>query len=169
MNQEKKALIWPYAIGASIVLVFGFCVTTVVVSFERPVEQSDLYMRNYHETNADINDIIEKEIAFKKHYNVEYVAQQLDMNGSVLKYKISDKEGNGIDSAKIHVVITRPNNHKYDRELNATRVENGIYSFDEITLPKPGRWDIMAWVSVDGYERYYNIKADTRYESTFEY
>ncbi len=169
MSKEDKALRWPYTIGASIVLVFGFCVATIIISFERPVEPSDLYMRGYHEADANINEIIANEIAFKKRYTIEYVSEQLNMQNSVIKYKISDVNGNAINNADLKIVVTRPNNHKHDTELSGADINNGIYTFSSIALPQAGRWDIMAYVSIDGYERYYNLKADTRYESTFEY
>ncbi len=169
MSKKDKALRWPYAIGASIVLVFGFCVATIIISFERPVEPSDLYMRNYHDADANINEIIAKEIAFKKRYTIEYISEKLNMQNSVLKYKISDVNGNAVNNADLKVIVTRPNNHKHDTELNSADISNGIYTFSSITLPQEGRWNIMAHVSIDEYERYYNLKADTRYESTFEY
>jgi len=169
MSKKNKALIWPYGIAASIIVVVGFCIATIIVSFERPVEPSDLYMRNYHDTDANINEIIAKEVAFKKRYKIEYVSEQLNMENTVLKYKISDVNGSAVEGAQLHVVVTRPNNHKYDKELNVSKDSNGIYTFDRITLPKPGRWDIMAYVQVGEFERYYNLKADTRYESIYEY
>ncbi len=169
MSKDNRALIWPYSIGASILLVFGFCVVTIIISFERPVEPSDLYMRGYHDADANINEIIAKEIAFKKRYNIEYVSEQLNMKNTVFKYRVSDLNGNAVDSAQLRVIVTRPNNHKHDKELNTSSVSNGIYTFDGITLPEPGRWDIMTHVQVGEFERYYNLKADTRHESTFEY
>ncbi|MEA2112054.1 MAG: FixH family protein [Campylobacterota bacterium] len=169
MSKKDKALIWPYSIGASIVLVFGFCVATIIVSFERPVEPSDEYMRGYHDTDANINEIIAKEIAFNKRYTIEYVSQQINMKNYSVEYKINDVSGNPVDNAEVIAVVTRPNNHKHDVQLTDPLIENGIYTFKSMTLPEPGRWNIMVHVKVDGYERYYNLKADTRYESTFEY
>ncbi len=169
MSKKDKALIWPYAIAASILLVFGFCVATIIISFERPVEPSDLYMRGYHDADANINDIIAKKIAFDKHYTIAYLGKQLDRNHTVLQYKISTVDGTPVNNAAMHVIVTRPHNHKHDQNVSVSSVDNGIYTFQAITLPEPGRWDIMAHVKVGELERYYNLKADTRYESTFEY
>ena len=169
MNKKDKALRWPYAIAASILLVFGFCVATIIISFERPVEPSDLYMRGYHDADANINDIIAKEIAFNQRYTIAYLGNRLDVNHTVLEYKVSDRNGMPVDTADIRVIVTRPNNHAHDLEVNVSKVSNGIYTLESITLPEPGRWDIMAHVQVGELERYYNLKADTRYDSTFEY
>ena len=116
--------IWPYAIGASIVLVFGFCVATIVVTSTMPVEKSDTYMMGYHEADAGANELIKARIAFDKEYKIEYITEGLSQDGSVIKYKVTDINLNPVNNAELKVVITRPNNHKYDQELVKPTVEN---------------------------------------------
>ncbi|MCK4874320.1 MAG: FixH family protein [Sulfurimonas sp.] len=161
--------IWPYAIGASIIFIFGACVATVIVANKLPVEKSDTYMMGYHEADAKANELIEARIAFNKKYKIEYITDAISQDSSVIKYRVIDTNGNPVDSAKIKVVVTRPNNHKHDQELNNPTVLNGIYSFNSITLPQEGRWDIMAKVSVEEVQRFYNVKADTRNKEVSEY
>ncbi len=169
MSKKNSGKIWPYAIGGSIILVFGFCVATIVVSMKLPVEKSDTYMMNYHEADANANELIEARIAFDKEYKIKYITDGLDTQGSVLKYEVVDKNNNPVNNADILVVVTRPNNHKYDQELKNPKVQNGIYIFENIQLPKEGRWDIMAKVNIGDKSRFYNVKADTRYSEAFEY
>lgn len=161
--------IWPYSIAASIILVFGFCVATIVVTSTMPVENSDTYMMGYHEADAQANDLIKARIAFDKEYKVEYLADGLSQENSVIRYKVTDINSNPVDDAQLKVVVTRPNNHKYDQELVNPTVENGIYTFEPITLAQPGRWDIMLKANVDKLQRFYNIKADTRNKEAKEY
>ncbi len=161
--------IWPYAIGASIIAIFGACVATVFVANTLPVEKSDTYMMGYHEADAKANELLQAKILFEKHYKIEYVTQEFRTQKAILSYKISDKDANPIDNANIKVVVTRPNNHKHDQELSNPKVQNGIYTFEPITLPQEGRWDIMAKVSVGELERFYNIKTDTRGMQAVEY
>ena len=54
-------------------------------------------------------------------------------------------------------------------DLSKPVSENGVYTFEAIDLPKPGRWDIMAKVTIGEYQRYYNLKADTRNPNTTEF
>ncbi len=161
--------IWPYAIGASIIAIFGACVATVFVANTLPVQKSDTYMMGYHEADAKANELLQAKIAFEKHYKVEYVTEEFGTQKATLRYKISDKEANPIDNATIKVVLTRPNSHTYDQELTNPEVQNGIYTFAPITLPQEGRWDIMAKVSVGELERFYNVKVDTRGTLAVEY
>jgi len=166
---KSNGRIWPYAIGTSIVLVFGACVATVIIAGKLPVEKSDTYMMGYHEADAKANELIEARIAFDKKYKVAYVTDGLSLDNSIIKYKVSNLNSQTIDNAKIEVVVTRPNNHKYDQILKSSTYENGVYAFPSIKLPVEGRWDIMAKVSVGDLQRYYNVKADTRAKGAYEY
>jgi nitrogen fixation protein FixH len=167
--KKNKGLIWPYAIGTSIVLVFGACVATVIITSTLPVEKSDTYMMGYHEADAKANELINARIAFDKKYKVSYVTDGLSIDNSVIKYKVSDLNAQAVNNAKIEVVVTRPNNHKHDQTLKLSSYENGVYSFPSIKLPVEGRWDIMAKVSVGDLQRFYNVKADTREKDAREY
>ncbi|MCK9472616.1 FixH family protein [Sulfurimonas sp.] len=165
----SKGRIWPYAIGASIILVFGACVATIVVTNTLPVQNSDTYMMNYHEADEKANDIIKAAIEFNSNYKIEYISDKLDLQNSVIKYKVSDLNANPINNAEIKVVVTRPNNHKYDQELSNPKVQNGIYTFESLKLAQEGRWDIMSKVTVNEFHRFYNVKADTRTKEITEY
>lgn len=166
---KNSGRIWPYAIGASIIFVFGACVATIVVATKLPVEKSDTYMMGYHEADANANEIIEARIAFDKEYKIEYITDKLSVDGSEIKYKVSDMNSNPVNDAKLKVVLTRPNNHKYDQEFSNPSVQNGIYTFPAIKLAQAGRWDVMAKVNVGELQRFYNIKADTRTKEAKEY
>lgn len=165
----KSGIMWPYAIGIAIILVFGACVATVVISNQLPVEKSDTYMMAYQEADKAANELIEARIAFDREYNVEYINEGLNIDNNNIKYRITDKQNNPINSAKLKIVVTRPNNHKNDQTLENFNVSDGIYSFESVKLPIEGRWDIMAKVSIGDLERFYNIKADTRKEEVSEY
>ncbi|MBU1657761.1 FixH family protein [bacterium] len=167
--KKSSGRIWPYAIGASIVLVFGACVATIIVANTLPVEPSDTYMMNYHDADAQANELIESKIAFDKNYKISYITDGLSREKSVIKYKVTDSGSNTVNNAQIKVVITRPNNHKYDKELVNPTIQDGIYTFESVTLPIDGRWDVMAKVNIGEFNRFYNVKADTRAKEAFEY
>lgn len=167
--KKNKGLIWPYAIGTSIALVFSACVATIIITSSLPVEKSDTYMMGYHEADAKANELIKARIAFDKKYKIEYVTDGLSLDKTTIKYRVSDVNSKMVDNANIEVVITRPNNHKHDQILKASSGKNGVYTFDSVTLPVEGRWDIMAKVNVGELQRFYNVKADTRAKEVSEY
>ncbi len=168
-TKKHRTTLWPYAIGASITLVFGFCVATVIVTSTLPVENSDTYMTYYQEADANANKFIKAKIAFDKKYKIEYLTDGISCAATNIKYKITDLNDNFVDNAKFKVIITRPNNHKYDQELTNPTYEDGVYSFKTITLPQKGRWNIMAKINVGDLQRFYNVKTDTRAKEAFEY
>ena len=161
--------IWPYAIGLSIVGVFFLGIWTIVIAARLPVQESNLYMENYQSLNANVNKIIKAKIAFDKKYKIRYISNSLDTDGAVVKYSISDKNSNKINSAKINLIITRPNTHDHDIKLENPSIKDGVYSFESTKLPKTGRWNLMAKVVIGDDYRYYNLKADTRAKDAYEY
>lgn len=160
---------WPIIIGLSIVGVIGACVWTVKVAINNPVEMSEYGMQNYHEYDRDANEIIEAKIAFDKKYTISFLTPQISENSSVLEYSLTDKTGKAVNDASLAVIITRPNENKHDVNLSNPTVADGKYTFSPVDLPKAGRWDIMAKVTVGADQRYYNLKADTRNSITSEF
>ncbi len=165
-NAGKK---WPWIIGLSIVAVIGFSVGTVKVAINNPVEMSEYGMQSYHTYDDNVNEIINAKITFDKNYIVAFLTPQIVEKGTVISYKITDKSHSVINDAKVNVVLTRPDTTKLDLNLTSPTVSNGVYTFSPIDLPKAGRWDIMAKISIGDTQRYYNFKADTRNPNTFEF
>jgi nitrogen fixation protein FixH len=162
--------IWPIAISVAILTFFGAIVFSISLILDKaPVQRSDSYMMGYHHVDLKANELIQAKIDFDKKYKISYETDFLAQEGSTIKYKITDVAGEPVDDAELTVVITRPDVHKYKQELKNTNVDNGVYSFSDFTLEKPGRWDIMAKVSIGEHERFYNVKADTRAKEALEY
>jgi len=169
MKNKQSGRVWPYAIGISITLVFGFCVATIVVTSKADIQESNAYMTYYQDADAKANELIQARIAFDKNCKIEYIDTDLKESGSVVKYKISDTELNAINSAKLKVLVSRPETHLYDQELTNPKVENGVYTFNNVKFPKAGVWNLIAKVNVGDLERFYNIKADTRSKNSYSF
>ncbi len=169
MMSKNAGRKWPIIIALSILAVIGFSVATVKVAINNPVEMSDYGMQNYHEYDNDVNEIINAKIAFDKKYTIAFLTPQISEKGTVLVYQLRDKSGKAVNNAKFSVVLTRPNTTKLDLNLTAPTVDEGKYTFSAVELPKIGRWDILAKISVGTDQRYYNLKADTRNPNTIEF
>jgi len=113
--KKSNGRIWPYAIGLSITLVFGFCVGTIVVTQTADIQMSDSYMTNYQDVDAKANDIIKAEIAFDKKYNVSFDSKEISSDNSTLKYSVSDKNNNVVNSAELILAISRPETDKFNQ------------------------------------------------------
>mgnify|MGYP003574753922 CR=1 FL=1 len=167
---KSKAMHWPYGIALSFLLIIGLIIGTIIVAGNNAVVDSDLFMQNYHTADQNANEIIMARIAFDKKYTLEYVTEGLSSENSVIAYKLTDKIGNPITDASIEVVLTRPNSREHNVMMKEPVVSvDGVYEFAPVKLPLEGRWDIMAKVTAGENQRYYNLKADTRYTETYEY
>ena len=161
--------IWPYAISISILMVFGFCVATVVITQKASIQSSDIYMTSYQDADSRANDIIVDRIAFDKQYDIQYITSSFNANNSVIQYKITDKNLAPVNDAALKIVVSRPDDSSLNRELTNPSVHEGIYTFETIKLAKEGRWDVMAKVNVAKLQRFYNVKADKRVKEVYEY
>jgi len=167
--KDSKALRWPIGIALSFILIIGLIYGTIVVSLEYPIEPSDRNLLNYHEYDKNVNEIILKKLAFDKVYELSYVSEPISASKTQIKYKLINKYGKAIDNAVIKAMITRPDQNDYDIILENPKVVDGVYSFKSVSLPKEGRWNIIASISIGDDLRFLNLKADTRYPETFEY
>ena len=163
----KNGKIWPVMIALAIFGVVLLSYWTIKQTFKADLTESDMFMSTYQNVNDDINDIINKKIAFNKNYTIVIDSFDLGKNGYV-RYKLTDKNGKSVDDANLSLVFSRPSNDAKDLKAKPSGVKDGIYSF-EVNLPKEGRWDLMLFVKVGDKERYYNLKTDTRSKKIKEY
>ena len=167
MSLFKSGRIWPYFIGGSITLVFGFCVATIVVTQRVNIQESDAYMSKYQDADKNANEIILATINFDKKYKIKYI-EGFALTDSV-SYKVTDSNAKTIDNAKIIISTSRPETKEFDQKLATPEIKNGIYSFSGLKFPKEGVWNIIAKVEIGDDYKYYHIKADTRNAISYEY
>lgn len=172
LREEKtmsKGRVWPYAIGSAITLVFGFCVATIYVTEGSKIQESHMYMSKYQEADLHGNDLIENRIAFDAKYTIAYVTKNISTEHPVIQYKVTDKNSLAVNNASIEIAISRPETDQYDKHLENPTVKDGVYSFKVEKFPRAGVWNIIAKISVGDNTRFYNMKADTRTPSAFEF
>lgn len=163
MSLIKSGKLWPIGVGLAIAAVAGLCTWTVKVTSSADIQESNAYMTNYQDADAKANDLIKARIAFDKHYNVSYIKHPLTPQGTEIEYKVTDKEGNAVNNAKISLLITRPHTHLSDKETSAYDQKDGIYKLKSVAFKEPGVYNLIAKIEVGEYSRFYNIKVDTRY------
>ncbi|MFA6760557.1 MAG: FixH family protein [Sulfuricurvum sp.] len=168
--KKDSGKIWAYSITISIILIFFASVATVFISVVKaPVAESDLYMTNYHDADDRANEIIKQEVAFNKLYNIAFVTKEFQKDDLTISYRVEDKQGRSVEGAKFTLLLTRPDNNKDDIELGSYSYDGEIYSFEKLDLPREGRWDLIAKVSVGELERFFSIKATTLKDEIVEF
>ena len=166
---KSNGRVWPYILGGAITLVFGFCVATIVVTSKAHIQESDAYMTNYQDADAKGNDFIKAKIAFDKKYTIEYIPKALQKSGSLISYRVKDKDGNVVTNAKIILATSRPETAEFNQKLENPTFENGVYTFSGAKFPKAGVWNLVAKVTIGDNYKFYNIKADTRNANAYEF
>lgn len=161
---------WPYAITAAILFIVVACGLTIyIVVKHAPVEESNIFMQGYHDTDANYNEIIAAKNSFDRLYAISFNTVQISEKATVLDYSVKTIEGKIVENAQIKAVLTLPYTSSEDITLEEASFNGESYSFKPVDLPHPGRWNIMARVTVGKEYRYYNLHADTRSPRTFEY
>jgi len=160
---------WPWIVVGSILGVVGLSYWTVKIAVNNPVQLSDLDMQDYRHFAHDANAIIKDKIDFDKNYDVGYITETFKKEGATVRFKLTSRTGEAVNDANISVRLTRPGTHEFDRVISVQEVKDGIYTFETVTLPKEGRWDILTRIRVGDAQRFLNLKADTRYPNVFEY
>ena len=165
----NKGKIWAYSVGFSIIIVFGFCVATVIVTSNANIQETNEYMTNYQEAENNANDYIDNRIAFDKKYKIKYIYSAMKENGSDVKFQVLNLNNQSVQNAKLEILISRPETHEFDQKLSNAIYKDGVYVFSDVKFAKKGIWDIIAKVSVGKDSRFYNIKIDTRHSGFIEY
>ncbi len=146
---KQKANYWPHGIVLAIFGVFGLCVWTVNIAVHNPVELDSFYFDSYQHVEQNYNDIILKQEAFNKKYDVAIPKDNLIIGSNTLVLGVKEIEGaKAIDDANISLVITRPDTQRFDKKPKLLSIENGRYTFEKFDIQKPGRWQIMSKVTV---------------------
>ena len=161
--------IWPYAIGASIVMVFGFCVATIVVTQNVNIQESDAYMSKYQEADLNANELIFAKQAFDKQYSIEYINDAPVKSGVDVRYKVTDVNLKAVNDAELTLALSRPETKEFNQQLATPKVKNGIYTFSGLKFPKEGVWNLIVKVKIGDDYKFYHVKTDTRNASSYEY
>ncbi len=142
-------IVWPIGITISIMIIAGMCVWTVAVAQSMPVHDDKSYFADYRDVDMNINEIIATQQKFDKKYNVYFKDEAFIIGENSIKLKITDKENNSINSAKVDILITRPLTSVSDKKLVPTQTEDGVYKFEPFDIKDLGRWQIQSRIVID--------------------
>ena len=160
---------WPYLIGGSILLIIIAAVATVIFALNHPVQLSNDAMQNYHDVDKNANKMIRAKIAFDKLYDIRLDSDISDINNPKISYTLMNKNGEPVNNAEIKLLLTHPFILEFDKEYQANKPTDGVYTFDGVKIAKVGRWNYITLIKIGEDERFHNVKADTRNSNTFEF
>jgi hypothetical protein len=146
---------WPHAIVTMILLAIIACGWTIKIALDNPVEMDSYYLAKYQKVETNINEILGQQELFDTKYNIKHHSVKfVQGEDNKIEFAITDKDGNAINDAKVRLVISRPETNANNQEFLLQSGQNGIYAFDGIKADKPGRWQVLTRISIDGVEGY---------------
>lgn len=160
---------WPIGIIAATIFIVLACAGTIYIALLQPVQEDADMMQGYHDLNENANDVIVANIMFNKKYQLTYTGDGVSQEGSTLSYRLNDIKSKPVDNATFKVILTRPITNDLQVVLSAPRIEKGNYIFDNVKVPKEGRWNILTKVSIGDDFRHMNLKSDTMDNGVYEY
>jgi len=160
---------WPIGVIVSTILIVIACGVTIYIALLQPVQEDADMMMDYHSLDRNANDIIVAGLIFNKKYQLTYTGEGVSQEGSTLSYKINDMNSKPVNSASFKVILSRPITNETQVVLGKPRIEDGNYIFDNVKVPKEGRWNILAKVSIGDDFRHMNLKSDTMDKGVYEY
>jgi len=153
-------LVWPIGITISIFIIAGMCVWTVMIAQSTPIHDDKSYFADYRDVDMNINEIIAKQQEFDKKYNVYFKDEAFIIGENSVKLKITDKENNSINNAKVDILITRPLTSVSDQNLIPTQTEDGVYKFESFNIEDLGRWQIQSRIVIDDLTAFNKIEVN---------
>lgn len=148
----KSKNYWPHGIVFVLLLMVSACTLVVTIAIKNPVEMDSFYMEKYQKVDANINHIMAEQKAFDANYALEFKTKKFIIgaqNSFALSIK-NKKDGSLLNNADIKLMVTRPETNKFNQEILAKKAKNGQFLFEGIQVNKPGRWQILTKINIDG-------------------
>ncbi len=159
MSKSSQNTYWPHMIIGFVVIGVVLGYWTIKNSLSIPVHESNKYMMKYQDVVLEANEIIEARKRFDKLYNAKLLNfKKSDFQPKHLKreiedimalsasntfeYKVTTKDGKGVDDADVTILITRPHTEKEDQLFKNIKGIDGIYRVQNVKLKSFGRYII---------------------------
>ena len=146
----KDGKIWPYIISLFLIGSVVASYSTIKTAIANPVQDSNIFLSNYHITDKNINQILSSQIAFNSKYQLDFSDSTFENREFNLSLNILE---NGLKvESSIEGIITRPETTEFDTRFTGAEVN--------FQYPKSGRWIIHIKATVKNLTGYFSIEVD---------
>ncbi len=178
MAKNSAKTYWPHMILGFLVLGITLSYWTVKSASSIPVQESNQYMLKYQMADMNINQIMEKKIAFDKAYaihllNVETMVMTDNVNSNrpqpnpvkllqgmnAFSYEVVTKDGTKVSDANVTFLLTQPHSRKEDQLFNNVPYEDGKYQIRDVEITKAGRYTLQLRAQVGDTIGYSEVSA----------
>lgn len=143
---------WPHGIVLVLIFMVCACAAVVMIAIKNPVQMDSFYLEKYQQVDENINNIMADQKIFDDNYAVEYKTKKFTIGASnSFEMSIKNKQdGTLLNKANIQLMVTRPETNEFNQEILAKEAKNGKFVFKGIKVTKPGRWQILTKIHIDG-------------------
>jgi nitrogen fixation protein FixH len=178
MANNKEKTYWPHMILGFFILGITLGYWTVKSASSLPVQESNDYMMKYQTADLNINEIMEKKVAFDNHYTIELIGKEtmkvkenvnskriqedpivLSKGANAFTYIVTKKNGSIVVDANISFMLTRPHTREDDLMIESVPYSSGEYSIQDVNITKPGRYTLQLRAKVGDTIGYSEIPA----------
>ncbi|DAB31851.1 MAG: hypothetical protein PWQ42_585 [Sulfurospirillum sp.] len=155
-NVKTEKNYWPHSIIAGIVFIVIACIATIKVALDNPVQMDSFYLDRYQNVDRNYNQLQKAQKEFEKNFSLSYQTKKFNMNQpNSFSMSIQDLNKNTlVENAEVKLVISRPETNEFNQEFILKNPKNGVFEFHDIKINKPGRWQILTLVTINGLQAY---------------
>ncbi len=178
MAKNNEKTYWPHMILGFLAIGITLSYWTVKSASSMPVQESNKFMLKYQMADMNINQIMEKKLAFDQAYNinildVETMVMTDNMNSNraqpnpvklsqgpnVFSYEVTTKNGSKISDANVTFLLTQPHSRSEDKLFPNVPYVDGKYQVKDVNITKAGRYTLQLRAVVDELIGYSEVSA----------
>lgn len=178
MAKNNDKTYWPHMILGFLTIGLTLSYWTVKSASSMPVQESNQYMLKYQTADININQIMERKIAFDKAYNINILdAETMVMTDNVnsnrpqlnpvklsqgtnaFSYEVIAKDGTKVSDANGTFLLTQPHSRKEDQLFSNVPYVDGKYQIKDVDIKKAGRYTLQFRAQIGDTVGYSEIAA----------
>ena len=178
MAKNNEKTYWPHMILGFLTIGITLSYWTVKSASSMPVQESNQFMLKYQMADMNINQIMEKKIAFDKAYSitlldVETMVMTDNVNSNrvqlnpvklskgmnTFSYEVAAKNGTKVSDANVTFLLTQPHSRKEDKLFTDLPYVDGKYQATDVNISHAGRYTLQLRAEVGDTIGYSEVSA----------
>ena len=178
MAKNNEKTYWPHMILGFLAIGITLGYWTVKSASSMPVQESNQYMLKYQMADMNINQIMERKMAFDKAYSITIVDVEtmvmtdnvnsnrpqpnpvkLSQGSNTFSYEVVAKDGTKVSDANVTFLLTQPHSRKEDQLLTNIPFVDGKYQVNGLDITKAGRYTLQFRAEVGDTMGYSEVAA----------
>jgi len=178
MAKNNEKTYWPHMILGFLTIGLTLSYWTVKSASSMPVQESNQYMLKYQMADMNINQIMEKKIAFDQAYNINILDVEtmvmtdnvnsnrsqpnpvkLAQGANLFSYEVIAKNGTKVSDANVTFLLTQPHSRTEDKFFLDVPYVDGKYQVKDVNITKAGRYTLQLRAEVGDTIGYSEVSA----------